>query len=521
MTKMTFAQESGNTNQSHSTNRIPDIPPDDQSGDEGYEKNVPLSFLTTGSVWKTEDILEFTNKGREFLSDGLEEEGDGAWGGLPISNTLSNTPPRSSMYMELPDNESSNEMILGENIQAPLYQERDGLPDDLNLTDMPREKKPKSQKKDLRNDQLVADYMTAKELFNPMEIIHWDDSQLLPSMLRHSHILGMSPAECYLHVTRIKSDQESKDALGFIQAHIIDLKDRMIDIDEKISAIGEKLKQKHQPVDEVIHPIRELVAQVAEIKRTNATVVSGVSTLQHMMRTPRNFACLLPDSNPSMPYEPVIKDAIISKKQTIGRKPNDRPEDRIDFSKPSKNLTKLEKLQLLKQKSNKTSRDTSPGSGVESEKSYASSNVVGHLKKVSSIPDYSPSTSTHKIEPIPKNPLQKVEVNTMKQNKDIFRSAHFVKLGQAGIAIQSIEKNQALLQHLNIKSLDTLIKWLKEYSKNDWDSLREKMIESFSKKTGEEVKALQLYNIATFSDSSESALQYMMALREAKLALSN
>lgn len=385
---------------------------------------------------------------------------------------------------------------------------------------MQEEKISKSRRKDSKNDQLVADYITAKELFNPTEITHWDDPQLLPVMLHHSKILGISPAECFLQVTRIKSDEDNKNALGFIQAHIIDLKDRVIDLDEKISAIGEKLKQKPQQVDEVIHPIRELVAHVAEIKRANATVVSGMSTLQQMIKAPRNLACMLPESNPSMPYEPLIKDAIITRKQTVGRKPTDRPEDRVDLSKPVKNLTKLEKLQLMKKKDNKTSRDTSPGSGVESEKSCASS-TLGLKKKVNPIPDYSPSTSTHKMEPIPRNPLQQVEVSTVKPNKDIFRSAHFIKLGQAGIPIQSIEKNQALLQKLSVKSLDTLIKWLKDYAKSDWDSLREKMIESFSKKSGEELKAIPLYNVATFAESSEAALQYISALKEAKLALSN
>lgn len=521
MTKMTFAQDPEKTHQPSSPNtKIPDIPLDDSSVEEEFAENAPLLFLKPGCKWKPEDILESTKKGIDFLSEGLEKEEEGAWGGLSSPNILQQFSSRSSMYLELPEDRSPKKVISEREYQFPLGEEKENLEDNLNPDEIQEEKTAKSRKKDHKSDQLVADYITAKELFSQTEITHWDDPQLLPVMLHHSKILGLSPAECFLQVSRIKSDQENKDALGFIQAHIIDLKDRVVDIEEKMSAIGEKLKHKPQPVDEVIHPIRELEAHVVEIKRANATVVSGISTLQQMVRAPRNLACMLPDSTPSMPYEPAIKESVLLRKQTVGRKPTDRPEERIDLSKPARNMTKLEKLRLIKKRENMASRDTSPGSGVESEKSCASS-ALGLGRKVNSIPDYSPSPSTHAIEPIPKNPLKKVEVSTVQPNKDIFKSAHFVRLGQAGIPIQSIEKDKALLQNLNTKSLDTLIKWLKDYAKSDWDSLREKMIESFSKKSGEEQKAIHLYNVATLAENSEAALLYISALKEAKLALGN
>lgn len=95
----------------------------------------------------------------------------------------------------------------------------------------------------------------------------------------------------------------------------------------------------------------------------------------------------------------------------------------------------------MKKRDVKTSRDTSPGSGVESEKSCSSS-ALGAKGRVNPIPDYSPSTSTHNLEPIPKNLPKQVEISTVKPNKDIFKSAHFIKLSQAGIPILSIEKNE-------------------------------------------------------------------------------
>lgn len=518
MTKMTFLPETDKSLQTQPPRKIPDIPTDDSSLEEDSDKNVPLSFLQPGHKWKADEIIESTKKGRDFLSEGFGGEEDGAWGGLPTSDNVHHLSSMSSTYLELPES-GANIKVPSEKIyQFALMDEEEDVMEDHFQKGKRGAKILKPRKKDLKNDQLVADYITAKELFNPIEIKHWDDPSLLPVMLHHSQILGISPAECYLQVTRIKSDEESKDALGFIQSHLMELKDRVVDLEEKVTAIGEKSKQKPQQVHEMIHPIRELVSHVAEIKRANATVVSGMSTLQQMLRTPRSLACVLPENSPSIPYEPLIKDAVVVKKQTVGRKPTDRPEDRVDLSKPIKNLTKLEKLQLMKKRDIKTSRDTSPGSGVESEKSYSSS-APGIKKKVNSIPDYSPSTSTHQMEPIPKNPLKQVEVSTIKPNKDIFKSAHFIKLSQAGIPIHSIEKGQALLQHLSVKSLDTLIKWLKEYAKSDWDSLREKMIESFSKKSGEELKAIQLYNVATFADNSEAALQYILALKGAKLAL--
>lgn len=45
------------------------------------------------------------------------------------------------------------------------------------------------------------------------------------------------------------------------------------------------------------------------------------------------------------------------------------------------------------------------------------------------------------------------------------------------------------------------------------------MIDNFSKKKGEDARALEFYTVATMANSTEAALQYLMALREAKLAL--
>lgn len=186
----------------------------------------------------------------------------------------------------------------------------------------------------------------------------------------------------------------------------MELKDKMAYVEESIFNLEEKTTHGPQQIDEMIHPIRELVSHVTDIKKANVTVASGMSTLHQMLKNPRNLACVLPESAPKLPYEPLIKDAFVPKKQTVGRKPLDRPEEREDLSRPKKPLTKLQKMQLLRQKEMKTSRDTSPGSGVESEKSYTSS-VSGLGKKLKSIPDHSPAVSTHKMESIPKHPLKR------------------------------------------------------------------------------------------------------------------
>lgn len=321
-------------------------------------------------------------------------------------------------------------------------------------------------------------------------------------------------------MSRIRSDQDNKEILSLIQSHILDLKDKVMDIDERVISIEETLKKKNQPVDDVIHPIRELVHEVVEIRKANANVVSGMNTIQQMIKAPRNFACIPPDSEPSMPYEPLIKHAPLLKKRTVGRKPTDKPEDRADLSKPTRTLTKLEKLRLVKARDINFSRDPSPCSAAGSERSGISS-AVDSSRKTTPIPDYTLPARPSTLEAIPKNPLQTAELHTVKQNKDIFRSAHFQKLAQMGIPVQSIEKEQALLPQVMVKTIDNTIKWLKEHSKYDWDLLRDKMLESFVNKGGEEKRAIPLYNVAALTEDYEIAIQYLSALKEAKLAFWN
>lgn len=520
MTKMTFENDPASNIKSPLSKNIPDIPPDESDCEEDHGNIASLPFLATGVRWKPEEIIDFGARGRDFLKEGSASEQEGAWGGTSDQDLNYQISAMSSTYLELPEDESKQELDTVATHQLIPAEQFDDLLDDPSLRTEEGEKLSKSKKKETKNDKLIAEYNSAKELFDPMKVSHWDNPSLLPVLLQHSKILGITPMECLIQVNRIKAEDENRTTLSYIISHLIELKDRIMDIEERVSAMGEGLKQKPQQVDDVIHPIRELVVQVADIKRANTAVVSGVSTLQQMLRTPRNLACILPEANPSLPYEPLIQEDITIKKRTVGRKPIDRPEEREDLSKPSKRLTKLERLRLNKNKDQQLSRDTSPSSGKESEKSCFSS-ISGAKKKVMTIPDYSPAQSDHKLEAIPKHPLQHITVNTVKPNKDIFKSSHFLKLAQAGIPIQSIEKYKSLLPNISVKSLDTLIKWLKDNSKGDWDSIREKMIESFSKRTGDELKAISLYHTATLSEDSEVALQYLIALREAKLALGN
>lgn len=166
------------------------------------------------------------------------------------------------------------------------------------------------------------------------------------------------------------------------------------------------------------------------------------------------------------------------------------------------------------------SRDTSSGSGFESDRSCVSS-VSGVQKKVSSIPDHSPTVSTKKIESIPKRPLKQVEISSIKQDKDIFRSKNFAKLQQSGIPMPCIAKGQANLPYVSNRTLDILIKWLSENTHVEWDVMRDKMSDSFQKKKGDEAKAVELYLVATMVDSTEAAILYLNALKEAKAALSD
>lgn len=142
------------------------------------------------------------------------------------------------------------------------------------------------------------------------------------------------------------------------------MKDKVVYLEESVLALQERTSKGPQQVDEIIHPIRELVTQVTDIKRANLAMANGMNTLHRMMQTPRGLACFLPEGTPTLPYEPNIKDAYPQKKQTDGRKPSDRPEDREDMSILKKPMTKLQKMQYLKRQEAKSSRDTSPGSGV-------------------------------------------------------------------------------------------------------------------------------------------------------------
>lgn len=123
----------------------------------------------------------------------------------------------------------------------------------------------------------------------------------------------------------------------------MDIKDKVLYLEGTILYLEEKTKGP-QNVDDVIHPIRELVSHVTDLKRANVDVATGMNTLQQMLKNPKSLACILPENAPTLPYEPIIKESFIAKKQTVGRKPLDRPEDRDDLSKEKRPLTKLQKM---------------------------------------------------------------------------------------------------------------------------------------------------------------------------------
>lgn len=175
-------------------------------------------------------------------------------------------------------------------------------------------------------------------------------------------------------------------------------------------------------------------------------------------------------------------------------------------------------MRLTKQKEGTSSRDTSPGSGFESDRSGISS-ASGAQRKTPSIPNFSPKVTSKDIESIPRRPLKQVEISSVKRDKDMFRSKKFLKMQQAGVPIPCIEKSQSVLQYANIRAVETLIKWLSDHPNVEWDTMRDKMSDNFAKKKGDEAKAIELYSVATMVDSTEHAILHLMALKDAKAAL--
>lgn len=123
------------------------------------------------------------------------------------------------------------------------------------------------------------------------------------------------------------------------------------------------------------------------------------------------------------------------------------------------------------------------------------------------------------LEPIPKKPLRQVEISSVKKDKDIFKSKNFLKWKLEGVPVACIERGQSALSYVNIRTLETLIRWLSENSHAEWESMRDKMSVNFAKKTGDERKAVELYSAVTMVDSTANAIAYLMALKEAKAAL--
>lgn len=378
-------------------------------------------------------------------------------------------------------------------------------------------KTEKKKLKETKYDHLISTYMTAQEIFHPRDIDHWDTPELLPHLLHQSQILGISPAGCYLAVSRIKEEKSTRESVDHMKTQLLDIKDRVLLLEESILNLQKKAKEP-QNVGDMIHPIRELVAQVTDLKKSNVVVASGMNTLQQMFRSPKTLACILPEGPSTLPYEHIIQESFMARKQTIGRKPLDKPEERKDLSKIKKPLTKLLKMRLTKQQDRTSSRDTSPGSGFESDRSGISS-ASGAQRKTPSIPNFSPKVTSKDIESIPRRPLKQVEISSVKRDKDIFRSINFLKMQQAGVPIPGIEKSQAVLQYVNIRAVETLIKWLSDHPNVEWDTTRDKMSDNFAKKKGDEAKAIQLYSVATMVDSTEHTILYLMALKDAKAAL--
>lgn len=113
----------------------------------------------------------------------------------------------SSTYMELPENESQLELNTEAINQFPPVEQIDDFLDDSFHKTTEGEKLSKSKKKDTKNDKLIAEYKSAKELFDPLRVSHWDNPDLLPVLLQHSKILGITPIECFIQVNRIKSEE--------------------------------------------------------------------------------------------------------------------------------------------------------------------------------------------------------------------------------------------------------------------------------------------------------------------------